>query len=663
MHAALMLALLAAPSVEQAIARVFPALVQIRAVALDHSGGRERKHEVGGSGVIISSDGYVVTNHHVAGKAASVKVTLSSREELDARLVASDALADIAVLKLDLSSRRANAPPLTAAKFGSSAALKVGDTVLAMGCPLALSHSVTEGIVANKDLMMRPRGGRFLLDGEDVGSLVKWIGHDATIQPGNSGGPLVNLEGEVVGINEIGLGTMSGAIPSELAQATAEELIAHGKVRRAFLGADFQPLLKVQQGDPDARGVLVAAVTEGSPADQAGLRKGDVVVAADGQPVSVKLREELPAFNLLVATRAVGQPVELRVLRSGKERTVRVKAAPREEAEGKRIEVKEWGLDVEPVTEALKQELQFADESGVLVSSVRPGGPADQAAPPLLQHDRIVEIAGKPVGGVPAFVEATRLLTAGKAAPVPTLATVERKTERLLSLVEIGLRTPQAPPGEVRRPWLAVFTQVMTRKLAAALDLKGKSGVRVTQVLPDSSAEAAGFKVGDVITHIDGVVVAASEPHDTDVFEGMVHAYKLGSKPEFTVIRGGKPLTIAAPLDEAPRPDREMRVYDDPQLEFRAREVSLFDRVKRRLANAETGALVTQVEPGGWAAVGGLLEDDLIESVDGQPVAALPTLETQLKAARERKVKQIVLLVRRGVHTLFVELEPQWGNP
>ncbi|MBS2026097.1 MAG: trypsin-like peptidase domain-containing protein, partial [Deltaproteobacteria bacterium] len=291
----------AAQSVDRAISKVYPALVQIRVLTVDHGSGRARKFEASGSGVIISPEGYVVTNHHVAGRAVSMRVTLSTKEELEATLVGTDPLSDIAVLKLDLSSRRAGAPPLPSAAWGNSSALKIGDTVLAMGCPLALSQSVTEGIVANKDMMLpRMFSGRFMLDGEDVGSLVKWIGHDAAIQPGNSGGPLVDTAGDVVGINEIGLGSMSGAIPSDLAKAVAAELIAKGKVKRAWIGADFQPLLKEAAQSPDAKGILVAGVIAGSPAEEAGLRAGDIVLALDGAPVAARFREELPAFNLLL---------------------------------------------------------------------------------------------------------------------------------------------------------------------------------------------------------------------------------------------------------------------------------------------------------------------------------------------------------------------------
>ncbi|MEO8071386.1 MAG: trypsin-like peptidase domain-containing protein, partial [Acidobacteriota bacterium] len=202
-------------AMDRAIAAVYPSLVRISVVALQWNGGRELKLEASGSGTIVSADGFVVTNHHVAGRVQRIFDTLPSNEEVAAELVGTDPLSDLAVLKLKPSQPRT----FPAARFGNSAALRRGDPVLAMGSPLALSQSVTRGIVSNTDMVMPQLfGNSFVLDGEDVGTLVKWIGHDAAIYPGNSGGPLVNMAGEIVGVNEISFG-LSGAIPANIAKA------------------------------------------------------------------------------------------------------------------------------------------------------------------------------------------------------------------------------------------------------------------------------------------------------------------------------------------------------------------------------------------------------------------------------------------------------------
>jgi len=648
-------------SVALAISRVYPALVQIFVLATDHSGGRERKQELSGSGIIISPDGYVVTNHHVAGKAASLRVTLSSREQLDAVLVGTDPFSDIAVIKLDLSKRTKGDGPLPSARFGPSTSLKVGDAVLAMGCPYALSHSVTQGIVANKDMMLPRSGGSMVLDGENVGALVKWIGHDAAIAPGNSGGPLVNLQGEVVGINEIGLGPVSGAIPSELARSVSEELIAHGKVRRAQIGAEFQPLLRrTLDDDPAAKGVLVADVEESSAAAAAGLRAGDVITSVDGAPVSARFREELPAFQVLLLGKPIGGPLKLGV-RRGKERlSLSVKTELRAEAQGKETEVKEWGIAIAPLTKALATELRRPDAHGVLIAHLRPGGPSDRAVPPLQRGDLIVAVGGKPVSEMAEVLTQTKSITDGKQAPVSTLVAVERRNEQLVSVVEIGIRVPQQSPEEVHKAWLPVTTQVMTRKLATALGYKGKKGVRITQVFPGGSAQAAGLKVGDVITHVDTIAIEASEPHDEGLFDNLIRDHKLGTSIELTVLRGPEKLSLHAVLDEGPRPEGEMKIHEDAQLEFRARDASVFDRVRRRWKEGDTGVIVTQVEGGGWAAVGGLQLDDEIQAVDGAPTPKVDNLKVQLQSVQQRKAARVVMLVRRGARTLFIELEPKW---
>src|SRR5919106_80414 len=265
-------------AVHTALQKVAPSLVRIHVVSLDHHDGRELKREAAGSGTIITPEGHVVTNHHVAGKTRAIVCTLPTREEIPADLVGTDPLSDIAVLKL----RPAKPRVFPVARWGDASTLKVGDRVLALGSPLALSQSVTMGIVSNTEMIMPGLFwpfNRMTLEGEDVGSIVRWIGHDAAIFGGNSGGPLINLKGEIIGVNEISMG-LAGAIPADLAREVAFAIIKDGRVKRSWLGLDVQPLLK---SSPVERGALVGGTIEGSPADKAGLRYGDILVKLSGR--------------------------------------------------------------------------------------------------------------------------------------------------------------------------------------------------------------------------------------------------------------------------------------------------------------------------------------------------------------------------------------------
>ena len=648
--------------IQGAIDAVYPALVQIYVLSLRHGRGRGRKFESTGSGVIISREGYVITNHHVAGKATSIRCVLSTREEVEAELVGTDALADIAVIKLDLSSRGPDTEPLPIARFGSSEALAVGEPVLAMGCPLAISQSVTRGVVSNKDMMIPKRMSAPLrLDGENVGSLVKWIGHDASIFPGNSGGPLVNLQGEIVGINEIGLG-LGGAIPSELAQPVSRELIERGRVRRSWVGAGFQPLLKNGTASAADQGALVSGVLPGSPSDRAGIRPGDILLSIDGEPVRVKFEEEMPGLIRRLLSKPVGAPMQVKVRRGEEELSLSITPELRDDARGREVEAREWGITLRRLTRLESKELRRPGLEGVLVSSIRPGGAADKAVPRLRPGDVIVEIDGKGVQGVGAFNRLTGEIGRGRQGPVPVVVAFDRRSERLLTLVEVGLRRPQRPPAEARKAWLPVATQVLSRKLAKALELAGKKGVRITQVYPGSSAEAAGFKVGDILTHVDSLAIEASEPQDAEVFKTMIRAYRVGSQAEFTVIRSGETSTVSAELVAMPTPEGELPVYEDLLFEFKARDISYLDRIVNRWSDEESGALVSQVDAGGWAAVAGLKARDLIKAVDHHEVRGVQDLEARLEAAGDRKPPNIPLFVKRGIYTLFLELQPNWSQ-
>jgi serine protease Do len=635
-------------AVDRAIAAVYPSLVRVSVVVRQWSNGREIRLESSGSGTIISPDGYVVTNHHVAGRALRIVCTLPTNEEIPAELVGTDPLSDIALLKLQPPTPRS----FPAARFGQSAGLRRGDPVLAMGSPLSLSQSVTRGIVSNPEMILPQASGAALalLDGEDVGTIVKWIGHDAAIHPGNSGGPLVNLAGEIVGINEISFG-LGGAIPGDLARRVADALRQEGRVRRAWIGLEVQPRVEGLAGP----GGLVSWVASGSPAEAAGLRVGDVLVGIGEQAVDLKFAEQVPPVNQALLGLPVGAPTRLVVRRDGRDVALMVTPIERAMAASPPVELRDWGIVAADISALEARALGRTSTDGVRVLSLRPGGPADQARPALGRDDVIVEVEGEPVRSV-AELRARTTEAQGDRPRASVLVEFERGLERRLAVVEVGT-APLANQGvDALRPWVPVAVQVLVPAIAERLGLKGRTGVRVTRTLDDSTP----LRVGDVVLAIDGDPVRASAPTDEEVFATAIRRYRLGTTVSLTIVRAGQEMTLPVPLQPSPRLARDMARYENADLAFRVRDLTATDRDDPRLREIAAGVLVEAVSEGGWAALARLRAGDIIQALNGQPVADVAAFSTLLDVAIARRPGSIVLQVRRGVRTLFVELKPEW---
>ncbi len=640
--------------VDTAIARVKPALVRIHVVTIYDEEGREVKRQSVGSGVIITRDGHVVTNHHVAGRAKRIVCTLFSKEEVEADLVGTDPLSDISVIKL----RNPEKIEFPYAEFGNSDFLRVGDRVLAMGSPLALSQSVTMGIVSNTELVIPRIYGpiKFTLEGEDIGLIVRWIGHDAVIFPGNSGGPLVNIQGEIVGINEISLG-ISGAIPGNLAKRVAEELIRSGKVTRSWTGLEVQPLLK---HDEAKKGVLISGVIDGSPAEEAGFLPGDVLIKFGEHEVNVRFREELPLFNQMVMDYPIGEQVETVVVRKKKKITLHLVPRERESVLPKTVELKEWGITARNISLLMAKEMKRANQDGVLVTSARPGGPCGKADPKIMKHDVIVKVENRYVKNIEELVKLTEELMAEDGEPIPVLVTFERRNNRYLTVVKVGITKLDWQGQEIQKAWLGIAFQVLTRDIAKMLGLEGREGVRIVQVFEESPAEKAGIRVGDVIVSIDGQPVAASEATDIEVLRAMIRKYDSGSKLNITLLRNKKELTLTVILGSSPKLPREVKKYEDKNFEFTVRNIAFMDRVKERWDKEQKGVLVEQISSGSWAALANLLVGDLILTVDNKSVTNVTSFEKIMEEIDNRKPKSVVFKILRGIHTLFIELEPSW---
>ena len=364
-----------------------------------------------GSGVIISPDGYIVTNNHVIDGAVDIRVTMSNREVLPAKLVGADPLTDLAVIKVDGKN-------LPSVPWGNSADLHPGQTVLAFGNPYGFRFTVTRGIISalnrpNPDASDRRKPGEF-------------IQTDAAINPGNSGGALVDARGELIGINTFLIsssGSFSGmgfAIPTQIAQPIVDTLIRDGKITHAFIGIQISDLTPDNAKFFDmkkAEGALVADVQPDAPGAKAGLKTGDVITEMDGKPVT-----DAGELQMRVAQKRPGDTIHLRVVRDSKPTTIAVTLETLSGDKGTEVAGSEhgkgrWGLSLADLTPDVRNEVQAKPSvHGAVVEDVKPGSPADNAG--LQRGDVIMEVNRHAVKSASDVVQELSRVPAGKDALV-----------------------------------------------------------------------------------------------------------------------------------------------------------------------------------------------------------------------------------------------------
>ena len=623
-------------AVDNAISKVYPALVRISVISEAPANGRILRRGGVGSGTVISEEGYILTNHHVVNRnPVNLTVRFSNKEELPATLIGTDPLTDLAIIKVDLSKRK-DKTPIDIPKFGDSDDVRVGDPVMALGSPAALSQSVTLGVASNIG-MLAPRGANLKLDGEDVGELVRWIGHDAVIFGGNSGGPLINLKGEIIGINEVGVGSLGGAIPANLAQKIAAELIEKGRIVRSWTGMLCRPTLKSSGAD----GVLVNSIFKDSPAEKAGIKAGDIITTFNGVAIKCNYREELPTFNNIAYSLAPGTEVPLTVYRDGKTHEMKLTTVERESAQGNSFEVKDMGLTVQDLTRTSALYLKRNNKDGVYVNSINPGGAAARAVPAIPRGATITAINGSSIKNSEDFFdsmgEGEKWLInyeVGKASYVSVVKKSEGDT---------------TPPAKARKAWLGASTQIMTRQLKETLKLKGNYGIRLTMVSPKSPAEKAGLKKGDIITHMDGMGIEASQEQDKANFTNLIRKYKPGSEVDFKVIREGKSVKVSCKLGTNPDSNQSLEKYTDSMFEFTA-------------SINKKDVKVSKITTGGWASLAGLKIGDTLKQVNGTEIDSLETLKSVMAKVRKENSEHIVFFIKRGINTAYLESSPVWNT-
>ena len=638
--------------------RVLPVVVSILTVRQDYRQGGPSLSVSSGSGTVVSAQGHIATNAHVTQNGKSFRVVFADGRELPAKLVGTDTLSDLAVLQVQ--------PPrpetFAYAEFATELDLKPGDTVLAMGAPWGLSNSMSLGVVNNPRRLLvslfddEAEYEDSLSEDEPTGRYYAWIQHDASIAPGNSGGPLVDLNGRIVGVNTRGMivgGDLAFAIPGAEAGRIVKTLIAKGRVARVSLGFRIRSL----KGTPYTEGVLVNSVERGSPPETAGLQAGDRIVSLNGQPITALQPVDVPRVQQAIAELPIDSKVSLRIERDGSRKDIALTAVAQRVERGKEQALAAYGISASELTPEMGKRRNLEARAGVLVTGVKPGGPAAVARPEIAAGMVINAINGKPVSTLADLVSAAATATEDK----PLVLQLESDGEQRLSLLK-PMQGDQAhdPLPELPKSWVGVEVQPFTGSLAKEVGLPS-AGYRIARIYPGSPLGTAGARVGDLLVSLNGEVLKPSNDVSSEEFDQRVHDLDVAAKGKFGALRAGKPVELDVVAAPSPTDTSGLRTLAIGRLRAQLRELGFYDRVGLRLPNSVRGVYVDGVESGGAAGLSHLRRGDVITRLGGidvdDPTGLSRALEQAL-AAREDGL--IPLVVVRGNQTKILYLERYW---
>ena len=403
--------------------KVFPALIFVKPIRENYEEGEREREQVFGSGVIISPDGLAITNQHVIDKAIRINCVLGNKEQVPATLLGQDKETDLALIQLKFEGG-----PLPFAELGDSDNLTEGQFVMALGSPFGFTRSVSLGIISNTQ---RYIGFRTMY------KYNLWLQTDAAIDPGNSGGPLVDSNGSVIGINTIGIegAGLAFSIPANEVRKVVERLKRDGKVIRAWTGMDLQALKDFDSNTfiNSEDGVLIKGVEDGSPAEQAGIRSGDILWEVNGQPVHGMYVEQIPQIRWDLAGLPVGKPASLTVRRAAETLALEITPVLKGEVEGDDFDCHRWNMTIKGITSHENPTLYFYRKKGVFIRGIR--SPGNAAASGLQKHDILLKIGSEPVENVAEVRRIYGSLLADSTREKKVLVTVLRDgIEKLLVL-------------------------------------------------------------------------------------------------------------------------------------------------------------------------------------------------------------------------------------
>lgn len=638
--------------------RVLPVVVSILVVREDFQQGQPVLSVSSGSGTVVTPEGHIATNAHVVQNGRNFRVVFADGRELPARLVGSDPLTDLAVLQ----AQPAKPEVFAHARFAEQLDLRAGDTVFAMGAPWGLSNSMSAGVVNNpRRLLVSLFGDESdyeaqLSEDEPTGRYYAWIQHDAAIAPGNSGGPLVDVQGRIVGVNSRAMimgGDLAFAIPGPDAGAIVATLIAKGRVTRANLGFRLRSL----KGSGFSEGVLVSAIERGSVAEAAGLQVGDRLLAMGDVRVDAPQPVDVPAVQRHIAELPVGQPLRLRIERNGKPKQITVTPQPLARDGGDERALPALGMSVLELTPAMRRARNLDESQGLVIVGLQPGGSGATARPALARNDLLTRINGTAVTDVAGAEAVLANLPDGK----PVLVEFNRNAEQRIAIIKPqSADRERVPLPELPKAWSGAEVQPVPASLARDANLPG-AGFRIVRLYANGPLEKAGAKVGDYLTALNDEPLRPTNETSDDGFQQRVRDLAPGSEIRFSGYRGNQPLNLQARLVEAPASIAGLRTLAVSRLRVQLRELGFYDRVARRLSADSAGVLVDGVESGGPAGMAHLRNGDVILALAGErvdsPAALSRRLDQQLAA---HPTASIPLTVLRGPETRILYLEPYW---
>lgn len=638
---------------------VLPVVVSILTVRQDYQQGEPVLSVSSGSGTVITAQGHIATNAHVTQNGKSFRVVFHDGRELPAKLIGTDTASDLAVLQA--------IPPadetFAFAKFAENLDdLTPGDTVLAMGAPWGLSNSMSAGVVNNPRRLLvslfddeADYEDRLGVD-EPTGRYYAWIQHDAAIAPGNSGGPLVDLSGRIVGVNTRGMivgGDLAFAIPGPDAGSVVQRLIANGEIKRVALGFRLRSLKGTRYTD----GVLINAVERRSQADKAGLLAGDRIVSLNGDTVTALQPVDVPALQRRIAELPIGSEVVLKVERNDKTLNVKLKADAQPKARGDDLASSPFGISVTELTQPMGRRRHLDDNSGLLITGIRPGGAAAIARPKLQTGDIIRKIDNQPVNEIS---DLSRIVIAPNSEK-HYLFEIERDDEKVIALVLPESNDKiRVPLPELPKSWSGVEVQAISSSLAKDMKI-GSPGYRITRLYPDSPLAKAGAKVGDLLVSLDGQKLKPANDVATEPFHQAVRDVVPESDVIFEAIRDTKPMTFKLRFMPSPISSAGLKTLNLSKLRVEIRELGFYDRVNEHLSVNQTGVILDGVESGGPAGLAHLKRSDIIIKLGKTVINNVEDLRKALDAELSAKSKALIpIIVIRGSENRVLYLDPYW---